>query len=203
MPSVTQPWTHDLSFMQQTVLLTAIRGPDGVRKYDPPKMLLRWFRRCILISALDNEIFRDPITKKGGSFTGPSFTEEEYDKFKFYTPVEQQDSFLKYWNTVCEETEGSNILRGGAWHVPMWLLVGDYLRDGDAIPHHFRMHFLHAVEILGYKHSELAIRLWWRCVYRRLVDDLHLNPETEEQMDRRLGDNRENWLARGDVATTR
>jgi hypothetical protein len=30
---------------------------------------------------------------------------------------------------------------------------------------------------------------------------MHLWPETEAQMDQRLGDSREGWLARGDVAT--
>lgn len=49
---VTQEWVHRLPFMQQTVLLTAVRGPDGIRKYHPCKDLLRWFRRCTLISAL-------------------------------------------------------------------------------------------------------------------------------------------------------
>ena len=47
MSTVLQPWVSGLTFMQQTVLLTAIRGPDGVPKYGPTKMLLRWFRRCI------------------------------------------------------------------------------------------------------------------------------------------------------------
>ena len=30
--SVTQFWVHELTFMQQSVLLTAIRGPDGLPK---------------------------------------------------------------------------------------------------------------------------------------------------------------------------
>lgn len=78
MPSVLQNWVSDLPFMQQSVLLGAIRGPDGQAKYDPPKMLLRWYRRCVLISALDGEVLKTPIDQRGGSFTGPSLDEVEY-----------------------------------------------------------------------------------------------------------------------------
>lgn len=65
--SVTQPWTHGLTFMQQTVLLTAVRGPDGSPKYGPTKMLLRWYRRCTLLSSLDGgRVLEDPFDRNGG-----------------------------------------------------------------------------------------------------------------------------------------
>ena len=67
---VTQEWTHALSCMQQTVLLTAIRGPDGVAKYHPSKYMIRWFRRCVLLGALDHNVFENPYDPRGGSFTG-------------------------------------------------------------------------------------------------------------------------------------
>ena len=74
-------------------------------------------------------------------------------------------------------------------------------RSLDELPHHFQMHFIHAAEILGYKHPDADTRVWWLTTYTRLVHDLHLWPETEEQLDLRLGDNREQWLARNDKAT--
>ena len=80
-------------------------------------------------------------------------------------------------------------------------LVADYLRSLDAIPHHFQLHLLHAVEIVGYKHPDRLIRGWWSRVYVRLVNDMHLHPESEVQMDARLGDTREGWLHRADPAT--
>ena len=70
---VTQGWTHSLPFMQQTVLLTAVRGPDGIPKYHPVKYLLRWYRRCILVSSLDGCVLTGPADGGGGSFMGPSF----------------------------------------------------------------------------------------------------------------------------------
>lgn len=166
MTSVVQPWVSELPMMQQTVLLTAVRGPDGLPKYHPTKFVLRWYRRCILLSALDGVVLSDPISDNGGSFTGPS---------------------------VPKDT--------AHWPAGMDNRITEYLRSLDEVPHHFQMHLMHAVEILGYKHPEPRIRDWWCRVYHRLVHDMHLWPETEEQLDDRLGDTREGWLARGDVAT--
>lgn len=154
--------------MQQTVLLTAVRGPDGLPKYGGIKMLLRWYRRCVLLSAIDGRVLDNPIDPNGGSFTGPSL---------------DGDDDLDPW---CDR---------------MLVHVNSYLRDLDAIPHHFQMHFMHAVEIVGYKHPDEQIALWWRQLYLRLVNDMHLHPESEEELDSRLGDTRAGWLKRADPAT--
>lgn len=169
MPTATQEWTHALSVMQQSVLLGAIRGPDGLPKYGSVKNLLRWYRRCVLISAMDGKVLDNPFDSNGGSFTGPSIE-------------------------VCHAPDG-------AWEAAMDGIVGQYLRDLDAIPHHFQLHLLHAAEIVGYKHPDPRIRSWWCGVYHRLVHDMHLWPETPEQLDRRLGDSRTQWLERADPAT--
>jgi hypothetical protein len=171
---VLQPWVLGLPFMQQTVLLTAVRGPDGVPKYGPTKMLLRWYRRCILLSAMDGVVLSKPYLHGGGSFTGPSYE-------------------------ACSEAIAEML--GHDWRASMDEVVGEYLRELDAIPHHFQLHLLHAVEIAGYKHPDDLVRAWWRRTYERLVHDMHLWPETEEQLDRRLGDSREQWLERNDPAT--
>jgi hypothetical protein len=70
---VLQVWVMDLPMMQQTVLLTAIRGPDGITKYHNVKFLLRWYRRCILHSSMGGMVFTTPHEQGGGSFTGPSY----------------------------------------------------------------------------------------------------------------------------------
>lgn len=161
MKPVTQEWTHTLPLMQQTVLLTAVRGPDGLPKYGAVKMLLRWFRRCILLSAMDRRVLADPYDDSGGSFTGPSM------------------------NNAPEE---------GRWEKGMDRIVDQYLRELDAIPHHFKLHLLHAVEIVGYKHPDERIARWWHAVYLRLVHDMHLHAESPSEMNDRLGDDRL-WLA--------
>ena len=175
--SVLQPWVLTLSMMQQTVLLTAVRGPDGHPKYGPVKLLLRWYRRCLLLSALDGEVLGTPYYEGGGSFTGPS---------------------CKLTDCVSGETDGVSWI---SWMPPMYALVDDYLRSLDALPHHFQLHFLHAIEIMGYKHPAADIASFWASTYIRLVNDMHLHPESEDELDVRLGDSREGWLARADPAT--
>lgn len=55
-------------------------------------------------------------------------------------------------------------------------------------PFHFITHLLHAVEIIGYKHLDEEIREIWYNFYLLICKNLHLNPETEEQLDNRLED---------------
>lgn len=58
----------------------------------------------------------------------------------------------------------------------------------DSYPMHFFLHFLHAAEIVGYKHPDKFIAEYWMCFYKQAVKAMHLNPETEEQLDIRLED---------------
>lgn len=70
MPSVLQDWVQELPFMQQSVLLTAIRGCDGLAKYHVSKFVLRWLRRCVMYSAFSKKAITDPYEDDGGNFTG-------------------------------------------------------------------------------------------------------------------------------------
>lgn len=193
--SVTQEWCNSLPFMQQSVLLTAVRGPDGLPKYHPSKYLLRWFRRCLLLSAMDGRVLVDPCEPNGGSFTGPSVEcAPEYSTAHHY----------RAWGML---RDGSHHLPDGVgdwrdtWQEAMDDWVTAYIRGLDEVPHHFQLHFMHAVEIMGYKHDNARIRGWWFQVYLRLVKDMHLRPELEIALDERLSDSRENWLKHGDEAT--
>jgi len=158
--SVLQDWVHGLTFMQQSVLICAVRGPDGIRKDHPVKVLCRWLRRSFLISAFNRRPLLDPYELGGGSFTGPCRTEEVRDL-------------------------------GHASEL--------YFRSIDELPHHFQLHLMHAAEILGYKHPEPKVAGWWSEFYLQCANDAHLFPETEEQMDRRLGDFEEHWRERETV----
>ena len=77
--SVCQDWVLGLSFMQQSVLMSGVRGPDTVRKDHAAKVLMRWYRRCVLYSAFESQAleapfaFLDPGSPGGGSFTGPIY----------------------------------------------------------------------------------------------------------------------------------
>jgi len=157
MKSVVQSWVSTLTFQQQTVLLAAIRGPDGIRKKHPSKDILKWYRRCVLLNSFTGEIMRNPMEPGGGSFMGPSSCLNNFGIDQADFPSSQD-----------------------------FLRLDDYLDTVDELPHHYQMHFMHAVEILGYKHPVPTIRASWRGIYEQLADDLHLTPETEEQMDERL-----------------
>lgn len=170
-----QKWILRLPVMQQSVLMSAVRGPDGIPKYHPVKFLHRWFRRCVLKSAMDGCVLKDPYSSNGGSFTGPSIV---------------LPAAMSMMETAPQWEEGMDDL------------VSKYLQSVDELPHHFHLHFMHAAEIIGYKHDDDRIRTWWKLMYWRLVKDMHLTPETCEELDFRLSDNRDNWLAACDTATS-
>lgn len=180
---VLQPWVLDLSYMQQSVLITSVRGPDGIRKDHVAKLLLRWLRRCFLVSAFDGRALTDPVEQGGGSFTGPSLDVTEL--------IRSCDGHA--------ESECDLDFCPPRWYDPMQCIVGSYLSTVDELPHHFQLHFMHASEILGYKHTDRWVRLWWLQTYRRIVNDAHLQPESEERMDRRLGDCKQDWRAAEEI----
>ena len=165
---VLQDWVLERPFMQQSVLISAIRGADGAYKEHPSKPLMRWLRRCVLISAFDKCALDNPYHPGGGSYTGPSLTSDEI--------------------TVCKD-------EGGDWEVYMDKRVKEFLSSQDTLPFHFYLHVVHAASILGYKHSDPRIRAWWLHTYTRLAHDMHLRVETEEALDSRLNDCEKAWRA--------
>lgn len=163
--SVLQDWVQELSLMQQSVLIAAMRGADGVNKIHPSKYIARWFRRCIVISAFDKCVLTNPYDSRGGSYTGPSVDN--------LTSVAIEDNM---------------------WESAMDKRVKEYLNSIDELPHHYHLHMLHAIEIVGYKHPDVKIKSWWNKTYNRMAHDMHLSVETEEQLDNRLNDNRDDWV---------
>jgi hypothetical protein len=72
--------------------------------------------------------------------------------------------------------------------------VSTFFKYKDELPHHYISHLMHGAEILGYKHPDPRFRARWLDFYLQLVEDLHLKPESMQDMDRRLGDwGREEW----------
>jgi hypothetical protein len=61
-----------------------------------------------------------------------------------------------------------------------------FRKDLDHYPHHFVMHLVHAIEIIGYKHSDLETRYRWNSFYYRLCKGLHTSPESEAELALRL-----------------
>jgi hypothetical protein len=63
-----------------------------------------------------------------------------------------------------------------------------FWQDHDEYPHHFIMHLVHCAEVVGYKYPDPEIAMAWRNFYYEACFAFHMNPETEEQMDKRLND---------------
>ena len=66
--------------------------------------------------------------------------------------------------------------------------IRKFLYSIDELPHHWVSHMMHGAQILGYKYPMLVMRLRWLNLYEAMADDIHLNPETETEMDYRLND---------------
>lgn len=160
MPSVMNDWTQNISFMQQSVLLSAIRNSDGIPKFHKQKPIIRYYRRCVLKSAFDGREMENAFEPGGGSFTGP-------------IEVGQLEKSLD-----------------------------DFIDSRDEMSLHYYAHAMHAFEILGYKHPRGNVREFWLGAYSRMAHAMHLWPESEEQMDQRLGDNKAGWEARNDPSST-
>jgi hypothetical protein len=175
----TQDWVHEISVMQQSVLISAIRGCDGMPKRHKHKPLVKWYRRCVLLSAFDGVALTDPFAPGGGSFTGPI---ADLTSWRDAAP-----------HPISEYDYRCSLLQRAS---------DDFVDSRDELPAHYTTHFMHAAEILGYKHPDATVREFWHDFYDRLVHALHLWPETEAQLDLRLGDTFEGWQARNDVSTS-
>ena len=57
-------------------------------------------------------------------------------------------------------------------------------------PLHWVAHIMHCFEIIGYCNPDVRIRFEAYSIYRRLVDSLHLNCETQQQLHARLTEDR-------------
>lgn len=157
--SAWQDWVLQLPIMQQSVLAAAIRAPDGMRKHHPAKMLIRWYRRSVLLSAFDGRALLNPYEGGGGSFTGPLTSQ--------YTEDQMADEFM-------------------------------LARDEMSL--HYYAHMMHAAQIVGCYHPDDYVRDFWDQLYRRMVNALHLEPESYIAMAQRLSDDQDKWTARSDEA---
>lgn len=156
--TVFQEWIFALPMQQQSVLVLALRGPDGIAKHHPCKGLTQRYRAAVLKAA----------------YLGRAMRVDEFDKTTFMSLAHFSSD--EHWLAI----------------------LRDYMEAVDTIPHHAHLHFMHGAQIIGYKHPTMLFRERWLYFYSRACDDLHLNPETEAEMDARLNDwNREHWALDG------
>lgn len=139
--SVIHDWVTELSFQQQALLMTGMRGPDGSPKQCYAKAIVRYLRGVVL--------------KPAGKWSGENNNDFMWGK---YADKEFSSYVSFFWN------------------------------NHDEYPHHFIMHLLHCIEVVGYKHPDPAIRKHYHLAYLRGCKEFHLYSESEEEMDNRLND---------------
>lgn len=64
--------------------------------------------------------------------------------------------------------------------------IDAFFESTDQYPWHWKMHFIHAAEIVGYMHPDPEIAKFWLGIYTMMVTDLHLHCESKEEMLHRL-----------------
>lgn len=189
-----QDWVHTLTFMKQAVLLTAVRGPDGLPKNHISKVFNRWLRRCILIRAFEKDVCWDPYASGGGSFTGPCTLGNVFPDAQLLDKLDPtwSGTFIETWpHRWRGYTDQRTPLLDAA--------LKKYLEAVDEIPHHFQLHFMHAAQLLGTYHPDKEVSDWWQYCYLKIVGDAHLQIESIADMEKRLGDNEEHWRAAEEV----
>ncbi len=68
-----------------------------------------------------------------------------------------------------------------------------FRKNLDHYPHHYVMHLIHCIEIIGYKHPNNQTKYRWYTYYVILCKGLHLNFETEYELDKRLNAREEDF----------
>lgn len=153
---VFQDWLFGLTMQQQSVLVLACRGPDGIAKFHPTKVLVARYRATVLKAA----------------YLGRPMRVDEGDDTTFMTLLHFSED--EHWSAITK----------------------DFFEHVDSLPHHYYMHLMHGAQIAGYKHPVETFRYRWNEFYLDCCHDLHLAPEMELQMDRRLSDwDRRYWSA--------
>lgn len=71
-----------------------------------------------------------------------------------------------------------------------------FRKNLDHYPHHYVMHVIHAVEIIGYNYPDDYVRNVWKEFYFALCRGLHMQPESETELDERLNADEDTFASR-------
>lgn len=98
--------------------------------------------------------------------------------------------------TPCDPREVE--VEGSYMHVSEHLpkAMAEFARRHDHYPLHFVLHLVHAAQVMGFKHPDVAVQDVWRDFYRKMCRKFHMGPESEAVMDARLTEDR---MAKGTV----
>lgn len=172
MHSVIKPWVFTLPFRMQSVLLLSLRGCDGVAKDDHSKAVTRTLRGLVFNNA-------DPTN----TFITDAFPAKE----KVEAFLWDLDAYPMHF--VMHTTHAAEII---GYKYPLPEEVPAAVEAEARLQRYGST--MHAKDSEEYERIKplvrplhYGVRAWWNQLYRDLVKALHLNPETEAQLDVRLG----------------
>jgi hypothetical protein len=192
--SVVQDWVSELPLMQQTVLLSAIRNTD--MKYDRnmiTKHLMKWYRRCVLLSAFEGKVISDPFESGGGSFTG-GLNRKQLDLSLHILEQSFPSACVKFY-----DGKKGGILSPETQQMKHGLLMeffDAFIEEIEFLPMHFFTHFLDAIKILGYKHPNEEIRRQWDILHTKIAVFTNFVKESPHSLDHRFNDSEDDWYER-------
>lgn len=95
-----------------------------------------------------------------------------------------------YGRALTFDDKGDSFMRysGFAKHSDWEETVKTFFDHVDELPHHYTLHMVHAAHIVAVFHPDPTFRYRWRYFYDKAVDDLHMRPETDDEMIERLND---------------
>jgi len=155
--SVLHDWVMELPFTQQALLMLATRGPDGLPKETPAKLILHYLRGIVFKPAY-------PDFKGADGFMNIDYGE--------YTCAQQSHN------------DGPDIIFEYGWKFKK--IQNDFFKDVDSYPLHFYMHLIHAAEVIGYHYPDPKICELWLNFYIEACTNFHMCPETKYLLNNRL-----------------
>ena len=69
-------------------------------------------------------------------------------------------------------------------------IINEFLGDIDHYPTHWLIHFTHAAMLVGFFHPDNEVGIIWLSLYHAIVTNLHMHPETKDEVNIRLRDGR-------------
>lgn len=109
-------------------------------------------------------VIRYRATVLKAAYLGRQMRIDEFDDTTFMSL--QCFSVDHHWNSLCD----------------------NFFDNVDEIAHHYYMHLMHGAEICGYFHPNPLFRERWLTFYKQCTHNLHLLPETKQDLEARLND---------------
>jgi hypothetical protein len=146
-------------------------------------------------SVLQDWVMELPLREQGTLLTGIRGCDSAPKRLEIDTPERRLVAFLRYCVMNPAVPDEVNIPHAFFQSTPP-----KYWRASEFghYPQHWYSHLMHCFEVVAYRSPDCRLGRLAMEIYQRLVKNLHLNPESSEQMIERLSVDR---IAKGEVVS--